>query len=391
MAAGEQEWKQTVDIPGDQTGQVQFLLPREEYFQGRVYIGEDAFAGDNVFHFWLMPPPVSRVEFVMTPNDDPLGKEESFFLRTAVVSSTRNEWRKYLVTHHSFNKEGTPKVDAVFIPGLGSHVTGKVLGRIHAHVQAGGRVVATPGESPAEMLSMLRKQGFLEADYRGTSGNATGLQDPARISGLDPGNPLADVFSGEAGKDLYLSRIHQHVSLRPRGDFRTLMKLEDDSPLLVESRSGKGSLFLFTTRFHATWSDLPLRNCFLPLVRELLTGFGDQQESEWPRLVVGESLSNEGESLVGEKPGLVEWQGQLVAINVPREESVSEVLPTKTIKESLGTLGPVSAKAFAAGLIEEEEAGNPLGHWLILLVAACFLVETLWVRPRLVAREEYTG
>ena len=78
----------------------------------------------------------------MTPRDDEIGEEESFFLRTAIVSSTENEWQKYLVTHHSFKDSDTnPDRDAVFIPGLGKHVSSGQISSILQYAKAGGRLL----------------------------------------------------------------------------------------------------------------------------------------------------------------------------------------------------------------------------------------------------------
>ena len=384
LQAGGDEWKQDLSVDPDSVVQAQFLLPRDDYIKGRVSINEDAFSADNTYHFWLMAPPARKIEFVMTPRDDEIGEEESFFLRTAIVSSTENEWQKYLVTHHSFKDSDTnPDRDAVFIPGLGKHVSSGQISAILQYAKAGGKVIVTPGESPAETISILREQGFLEADYRGfKDSSASGLK-PYRIEGLVEGTPLAKLFSGEAGKDLYLSKISKFVGLRPRGDARPIIELDDSWPLILESPLGKGRVFLCTTRFHGSWCDLPLRNSFLPLVRELLTGFGEQPESQWPSISVGETLSSpDGKKFEGTEPGLFQWENELIAVNVPREESVSGVLPVDTVRESLGSAGRLSTNKQNGPTKPEDELGEPLGQWLALLAAGLFLAESLWVRPR---------
>ena len=384
LHAGGDEWTQEISIEADHAAQAQFLLPRDDYVKGRVSIGEDAFPADNTYHFWLMAPPARKIEFVMTPREDEVGEEEAFFLRTAIVSSTQNEWQKYLVTHHSF-KDGKalPQRDAVFIPGLGKHVPGEQLARILEYAKAGGKVVATPGPSPAETLATLRQQGFLEADYRGLKDSSGAGLRPYRIAGLSEGTPLAKLFSGEAGKDLYLSHILKYVALRPRGEARAVMALEEGAPLILESPVGKGTLFFCTTRFHASWSDLPLRNSFLPLVRELLTGFGEQPESQWPRIAVGETLASpDGESFEGAEPGLFQWKNQLVSVNVPREESAASVLGVETVRESLGSTGRLATSGRAHLAEETDQSGKPLAHWFALFAAGLLLAESLWVRPR---------
>jgi hypothetical protein len=382
LEAGSDEWIKEIALKPDQNGQAQFLLPRDEYFKAKASIGEDVYAPDNVYHFWLMAPPARKVEFFLTPNGDKIGEEEAFFLRTAIISATANEWQKYLVTHHSFKEnEDAPDREAVFIPGFGKHLKKDDLSLILDHAMSGGKVVVTPGSSPAEMLSILRENKFLEADYRGLKESSGRGMQPYRLAGLPESNPLGRLFAGDAGKDLYLSQVHKFVALRPRGEIRTILSIEDGDPLLLQRPLGKGSLFLFTTRFHGTWSDLPLRNSFLPLVREILTGFGEQKDSKWPRISVGDTLTGNGtEDFKGNEPGLFQWNDQLVAVNTPHEESIPDVLDVELISESLGAVGSLSSKG--TPISHEENKGTPLGPWFALLAMGLFLAESFWVRPR---------
>ena len=100
-------------------------------------------------------------------------------------------------------------------------------------------------------------------------------------------------------------------------------------------------------------------------MRELLTGFGEQPESQWPSISVGETLSSpDGKKFEGTEPGLFQWENELIAVNVPREESVSGVLPVDTVRESLGSAGRLSSNKQNGPTKPEDELGEPLGSGL---------------------------
>lgn len=388
LHTGEDQAVESLTLEADQSGQVQFLLPRDEYLRGRVSIGKDSYLHDNTYHFWLMAPPAAKVEFFMTPDKDQVGEEEAFFLRTAILSSTRNEWQRYVVSHHTIGKgKADDTIEAVFIPGLDNHITPEQLEAARLHAESGGKLVITPGHSPAEMVSRLRELGLLAADYRGTQESTARGLDPFRIKGIPPGSPLAKTFGAQAAKDLYLAQIHKYLAIRPRElETKTLLEMEGGTPLLVHSPVGKGNLFLFTTRFHATWSDLPLRNSFLPVIREVLSGYGEQKTRQWPDIPIGGELQPEDTKMdpfQATEAGLYQWEDQLVSVNTPREESSPATLPAAAVLQNLGASGPIQ-KRLGAG--EVPNANNPgdataLAKWFALAAVLCLLAEGLWIRP----------
>jgi hypothetical protein len=390
LHTGEDSTDQTLTLDADQSGQVQFLLPRDEYLRGRITLGQDRYAQDNTFHFWMMAPPAAKVEFLLTPDKDRVGEEESFFLRTAILSSTRNEWQRYVVTHHTLGKEKEDAtVEAVFIPGMDSHITTEQLEAARLHAFNGGKLVVTPGNSPAEMVTRLRDEQILSADYRGMQESTARGLEPFRVKGITESGPLAKTFGAQAAKDLYLAQVHKYLAIRPKGEgAETLLEMEDGTPLLLRSPIGAGNLFLFTTRFHSTWSDLPLRNSFLPVIREILSGYGEQQSRQWPALAIGGELLSEGSGpapFQATEAGLFQWEDQLVAVNTAREESNPGVMSAPAVLQNLGASGAVqkrlgtSTVGQTAGLPDGD--GVPLAKWFALAAILFLLAECFWTRP----------
>jgi hypothetical protein len=50
----------------------------------------------------------------------------------------------------------------------------------------------------------------------------------------------------------------------------TLLKLTNEDPLLIRQRIGKGTVYQWATRANDSWSELPIRPAYVPLVQRLM-------------------------------------------------------------------------------------------------------------------------
>jgi hypothetical protein len=65
--------------------------------------------------------------------------------------------------------------------------------------------------------------------------------------------------------------VYRHVRLNVQGlpECQILARLDDGEPVLVERRLAGGKVLLWGSGAHTTWTNLPLRKIFLPLVARL--------------------------------------------------------------------------------------------------------------------------
>ncbi|MFP6888051.1 MAG: hypothetical protein VB997_10830, partial [Opitutales bacterium] len=131
------------------------------------------------------------------------------------------------------------------------------------------------------------------------------------------------------------------------------------------------------------WTDLPMRNSFLPLVMELVRGPKGVQDRSWPRLESGDTLVVGEETFRAEEPGTFRFRDRLVEVALPAAESVPEVFETAEAGESLGV---GSAVGKVSGGVEPSagEESKSLWLWFAIAAALLFICENLWSRPRLV-------
>jgi hypothetical protein len=60
-----------------------------------------------------------------------------------------------------------------------------------------------------------------------------------------------------------------------------LARFEDGSPALVEARTGKGRVLLFTSSLGPSWNDLPLTPLYLPFIHQMVRYAGSREENAW--------------------------------------------------------------------------------------------------------------
>ena len=143
---------------------------------------------------------------------------------------------------------------------------------IEAFVVAGGGVLVAPGpHTDLDLASRFWSRGghgFLPASFAGIQdlrGSAVHIVDTSH-SGLAA---FADV-DAQVWEHVRIRRIAQlGEEARRSSDIRTLIALDDGSPVLVLRRRGHGLVAQMATTLDDQWNDLPMQALYVPLVRGL--------------------------------------------------------------------------------------------------------------------------
>lgn len=64
--------------------------------------------------------------------------------------------------------------------------------------------------------------------------------------------------------------VYRHVPFDVEPSFPALANLDDGSPLIVQKKSGTGTSVLFGTGMHVSWTNLPIRPIFVPMINQLV-------------------------------------------------------------------------------------------------------------------------
>ena len=396
VIGGEVQEEQNITIAALSSKQAQFIVPSSEVSQALIrLVNEDPMQLDNQRTVWLKAPPPKHFGFWHNTTTDESTDNEKNFLRTAVESAGDSGWNRWEESEDNANElrmaNDDSKLELLMVLGLGNWFEEEGLAKsLTSYLNGGGVVVVTPAEIFSETASIIRNYEWLNFSFVRVEGGASRVRDPFRIGALEENSKLADVFSGKAGRDLYLTSFRKFGILKQVDEAIAIpMKDREGRPLaLVKSFSSGGKLVFFPFRMNTSWSDLPLRTSFLPLLMEL-SKKNKTEDKAWPILEPGEQLGVGENEFLAEKPGVFRHAGKWLEVVFPTAESTPETLVEDEIKMMTGGLGNPSndVREMVSSSVNEER--NSLWLWFAILVASLLTIEMIWSKPKTPALEKY--
>ena len=395
----------TLPADSELTVDFRFKLDRPGSHTGYVSLHGDGFAGNRRHHFTLHTR--DRLNILLVDGDPQraLVASETFFLSRA-LNPTGDVASSVLLPQvilpgavGQVNPEGYQ----VMVLANVATLPPALVARLAAFVERGGGLLLSLGDR------------VIAEDYNRTLWR--------NASPLLPG-PLGATAAGAPGPERHRGRGGSHsippwspsvtsacwtrygrpgyrpiFEVTPTGG-RTLMRLSNGAPLLVEKKLGKGSILLLTSTADSAWNNLPLKTGYVPLVQSLVThiaggdtgsmdvGITAGTAKRWSAAaahagkrvrVVDPNLTEREVTLApvnGKASGtfdgnhfagvyrVVSAGGDLklpalYAVNPPPEESRLERM---TADELQRKLGPVDHEVLSAGALAGGEPG-PISRW----------------------------
>jgi hypothetical protein len=242
--------------------------PQERgWLQGRVEIADDEFAIDNRRRFTLHVPEERRVLVVRGNGQD------TRFVDLALSSemiADRIAFRSTTVGEDRLASSDLGAFDAVLLVGPQGLSSGEV-GSLARYVEQGGGLLLFPSaQARPEDYNAL----FETVDggtFRGFSGAQGGDRSIAAFDRVDLEHPLFEgVFDrSKQQEDTQVESpdIFYAMNYQPAGGAeQTLIELSNGFPFLQEVRHGGGVMLVSAVAPSPTWSDLPVRGLFIPLL-----------------------------------------------------------------------------------------------------------------------------
>jgi len=382
--------RQTVvsNLPPLGSTQVQFTLPSKDFAQATLQLdGEDSYAYDNNQSLWVLPPLPRAFGFWKSNQGSPADKLEEQFLRAAMESSGDGEWDTWVENKQRAsdlkNEASGRSLDFLMVLGLSGWFEDDGLAPplINFLTNGGKALVTPPDEAYVRMNRVLKKSDLINFTFGGLNRTAFRME-PYRIDALQEGNRLNRVFSGDSIRDLYLTEIRQFITVGEVMDLDIPLRDRSGHPLvLVRTFPNGGKLVFSTFRMVPQWSDLPMRNSFLPLVAELCdVKDRDPQAGGVLRVESGQSSAHAELRIDATKFGLVQQGEQRIEVVHPLVESYPEVMNPYDLLDALtGTSTAGEMEAEIENIIPQES--QPLWQWFALAAFVLLLLETLFSAP----------
>ncbi len=237
---------------------------------------------------------------------------------------------------------------------------GPAMLNLERYVQNGGALVIFPGD---------RATAADYANWTLLPVKPTAISDveperrPLRL--LKPRDPVFQGFHLPPGTVPAVT-IRQQLTLPPDAKPDVLLSAGEEQPFLLNGQAGKGRVMLFTVSADRQWSDWPLSPFFLPVVHQIVyfaAGVGREPAFQW---VTDEQPTPGIQKLAG---------GNLIAVNVPRDESVLTPITPDQVRAKMGLQNLQIARDQPELLheIEQHRVGRPLDEtllWIVLALAA---------------------
>ena len=393
IAGGETRLSNLVPVPPLGSAQTQFVIKEGDFAEATIKLnGLDEFELDNQRSVWLKAPPSKKFGFWIPEFEDEGTDSEKSFLKTAVASSGDNGWNRWEWDQDRTDSirlgDDQMNIELLMVLGLGKWFEDEQLGEFMVRfLSEGGVALLTPGEPFSNAVSVLKSNKLLDFNFVRVAGGAVRGKNPFRIGALEENSALGDVFSGKSARDLYLSAIHRFGIMKSgsgTGNVEVPLRDREGRPLaIVRQFDGGGRLVFLPFRMNTEWTDLPLRNSFLPLLMELTRyELADGGSPGWPVLEPGNELLGMEGSFKAKEPGTFRFEDQWVEVVLSPAESSPATVSLNVIYESLGVSGTEENEDFLAESIAEEE-NDPLWMWFAIFAATLLIIEMLWSRPLL--------
>jgi hypothetical protein len=225
-------------------------------------------------------------------------------------------------------------------------------------------------------------------------------------------HPLAEIIK-RLPKELVDSvRFSRVVNVKPKASGATILSVaEQELPLLLHRKVGRGAVLLCTTTADRQWSQFAINPLYPMLMHQAVTNMTSDPDAR--KITAGETadlpvtgrkvgdlakvvdpkgitsdvrITQKGEqpvcSVETEVPGVYALPGMAVAANVDAGEANVRVVDTMTVTNKLN---PLEVRVAGEGddlavAITEARLGRELSFWLLVLGIAVFLLQSFLAR-----------
>lgn len=291
---------ETVAVPASGGVQVSFSAPVEAQgiLEGRVLAAPDALPADDARYFAVSGRGGVSVLLVGDAGAGASGATDLLYLQAALGVGT-SPYATFAVTPADLTAMQLSEYP-VIVTGQMSGVSPEAAAALRGFVQRGGGLAlfVGPDMSAAEYNTM-----FGGPDASGerllpvTLGDLVETPQDQRTGWdkVDETHPIFEVFAGAMSKELRFIRSQRHYAVQPvvgadASGMRVLVSYDDGQAAVVEGRCGAGRVVLFTTSCDGTWSNLPLRASFVPILHRTVAYLARQEATPADQRLVGQPI-----------------------------------------------------------------------------------------------------
>ena len=368
----------------------------EGSYVGEVRVSGDNFIADNSYFFTVEVLPKIQVLTVNGEASDDWFDDEGHWFGLAVASAEESPFSLETLAPSEVSEAALRQSDVVVLLNVGD-LNNQQASAIADYVRSGGALLIAPGDriNPEQFNRQFQTIAPALLDQQ------DGEEEYLVIADFDRRHPIMQPLESD-----WSARFQGHWRLAPSDDANVVMRFDNTEPALVEREVEEGKVILFASSMDLEWNNLPLQGLFLPFIHETLRHLV-QPELKQRAYQIGDSFSldisgeantvvaqnsngtginftNEEFVIEAEFPGLInaDIDGESIrfAINTLPEESNFSKIPVDNLFDSIinPDTNPIKSRETQnAQLAEELEKSQRIWWWILILVMALILAESL--------------
>jgi len=372
-----------------------------------INVAAGDFAPDNHFYFTLRRETPAKALIIESASR---GRSDSLHLQSALTTNDDLPFSFTLKSAGSVDPGSISDYALIVLNDTGplNSALGDTLARF---VEAGGQVIVSTGPRTQADAFNTSLQQITPATLREAVQTKAG--ESVAITDVKFDHPIFEVFQ-ESGR-LASANVIGYFRSEPRANAAVLARFEDGSPALLEARTGKGRVMLFTSSLGPSWNDLPLTPLYLPFIHQMVRYAGAREQNSWYGLgqtftvarekkpkeaapppidtPAGARLSEtrltpDGDLLVtAREPGFYRLRyndhPDFAAVNIDGAEGdFTKLNFAEFVAGVTGGAGSAEGSETSRNLSNEEVEGRQKVWWLLLLVALMLLLAESFLARR---------
>ncbi|HKG60925.1 MAG TPA: BatA domain-containing protein [Pyrinomonadaceae bacterium] len=231
------------------------------------------FAPDNRFYFTLRRETPAQALIIEGASR---GRSDSLHLQSALTTNDDLPFTFALKSAGSVDPTSISDYALVVLNDAGP-ISSALADTLAKFVNAGGQMIVSTGPHTQADTFNNSLQQVAPATLREAVQTKAG--ESVAITEVKFDHPIFEVFQ-ESGR-LAAANVIGYFRSEPRANAAVLARFEDGSPALVEGRTGKGRVLLFTSSLGPSWNDLPLTPLYLPFIHQMVRYAGTREVNAW--------------------------------------------------------------------------------------------------------------
>jgi hypothetical protein len=231
------------------------------------------FAPDNRFYFTLRRETPAQALIIEGASR---GRSDSLHLQSALTTNDDLPFKFALKSAGSVDPTSISDYALVVMNDTGP-ISSALADTLAKFVNAGGQMIVSTGPRTQADSFNGSLQQIAPVTLREAVQTKAG--ESVAITEVKFDHPIFEVF--QASGRLAAANVIGYFRSEPRANAAVLARFEDGSPALVEARTGKGRVLLFTSSLGPSWNDLPLTPLYLPFIHQMVRYAGTREENAW--------------------------------------------------------------------------------------------------------------